>query len=207
MQTERGFDRLVAFTDAVVAIAITLLVLPLVESAREAHPGPVVQFLRTNASSLFTFTLSFVVIAGFWRRQHRLFESVNGYSPALIWATMLWLFGIVFLPLPTQLLGGAVDDDRGAHALYIGTLLLTTVAGLLQQWLIRSSSLKKPGADVVLAPALVATGLMTIALVASVAVPALGLWPLLLLALGDPLLRLGRRLRRRTPRPVVDAAE
>ena len=207
MQTERGFDRLVAFTDAVVAIAITLLVLPLVESAREAHPGPVVQFLRTNATSLFTFTLSFVVIAGFWRRQHRLFESVTGYTAALIWATMLWLFGIVFLPLPTQLLGGAVDDDRGAHALYIGTLLLTTVAGLLQQWLIRSSSLKKPGADVVLAPALVATGLMTIALVASVAVPALGLWPLLLLALGDPLLRLGRRLRRRTPRPVVDAAE
>jgi uncharacterized membrane protein len=206
MQSERGFDRLVAFTDAVVAIAITLLILPLVESAREAQPDPVVHFLHTNATSLFTFMLSFVVIAGFWRRQHRLFESVTGYTPALVWATMLWLFGIVFLPLPTQLLGKAVPDDRAAHALYIGTLLLTTVAALLQQWLIRGSSFKKPGADVSLAPALVTTGLMTVALVASVAVPAFGLWPLLLLALADPLLRWGRRLRRRPPGSVVDAA-
>jgi hypothetical protein len=52
----------------------------------------------------------------------------------------------------------------------------------------------------------VTTGLMTVALVASVAVPAFGLWPLLLLALADPLLRWGRRLRRRPPGSVVDAA-
>jgi uncharacterized membrane protein len=143
MQTERGLERLVGFTDAVVAIAITLLVLPLVESARDVHTS-VADFLSSNTTSLFTFALSFVVIAGFWRVQHRRFESVTGYNPPLVWATMLWLFAIVFLPLPTELLGGAVDDDRGAHALYIGTMVLSMVAGVLQAWVIRWRALTEP---------------------------------------------------------------
>jgi uncharacterized membrane protein len=193
MQTERGLERLVGFTDAVVAIAITLLVLPLVESARDVHTS-VADFLSSNTTSLFTFALSFVVIAGFWRVQHRRFESVTGYNPPLVWATMLWLFAIVFLPLPTELLGGAVDDDRGAHALYIGTMVLSTVAGLLQEWVIRRSPALRAGLAGSLVPALVTTAIMVLALAASVAVPALGLWPLLLLLLTEPVLRLGRRL-------------
>ena len=95
MQTERGFDRLVNFSDAVVAIAITLLVLPLVDSAREFHDGNVADFLALNADGLFTFALSFVVIGNFWRLQHRLYESLTGYNAALLWATLLRPFIIV----------------------------------------------------------------------------------------------------------------
>jgi uncharacterized membrane protein len=197
MQTERGFDRLVNFSDAVVAIAITLLVLPLVEAARGAHDIRVVDFLARNGESVFTFALSFVVIARFWRVQHRMFESVTGYNAPLLWATLLWLFSIVFLPFPTELLGATPDGDAGAHALYIGTMLLTTVATLLQVWVIRRSpALQAEGArDVVtLAPALATTAIMATALVVSVGVPAIGLWSLFLLLLTDPLVRLIQRV-------------
>jgi uncharacterized membrane protein len=196
MQTERGFDRLANFSDAVVAIAITLLVLPLVDSAREFHDGNVAGFLALNADGLFTFALSFVVIGNFWRLQHRLYESLTGYNAALLWATLLWLFSIVFLPFPTELLGAAADSDRGADALYIGTMLLTSIASLLQVWVIRRSlALQAEAArgTVTLAPALMTTTIMAVALVLAVGVPAVGLRSLLLLLLTDPLLRLLHR--------------
>jgi uncharacterized membrane protein len=65
MKTTRGLDRLVFFTDAVTAIAITLLILPLVDSveraAGEGHSAA--QFIGDNLSQLAAFGLSFVVIA------------------------------------------------------------------------------------------------------------------------------------------------
>lgn len=58
-------DRLVFFTDAVAAIAITLLVLPLVDSVTEAaHDGlSVEQFIGNNVAAISGFALSFLVIA------------------------------------------------------------------------------------------------------------------------------------------------
>jgi uncharacterized membrane protein len=78
VRTERGLERLIFFSDAVVAIAITLIVLPLVDSAREVAHMSTSKFLSENAYALTAAGISFVVISSFWREHHRLFERATG---------------------------------------------------------------------------------------------------------------------------------
>ena len=98
MQREAGFRRLVGFSDAVVAIAITLLVLPLVDSASSIGNESLSMFFHHNQTKLWAFALSFAVIGSFWWGQHQLFERVRAYNGVLVWGMFLWLLGIVFLP-------------------------------------------------------------------------------------------------------------
>lgn len=188
--TDRGLDRLVNFSDAVVAIAITLIILPLVDTAQEYGGEPITEFLGANATGLAAAALSFVVIASFWRDHHRLFERTTGYSRALVSLNFVWLAGIVFLPLPTVLIVDASGEDRGAAMLYIGTMLVSMVAVRLQQLVIdRDGLLSEQAASqprsrlLMWAP----TALMLLAFVLAALVPGLGTKALLLLLLSLPL--------------------
>jgi uncharacterized membrane protein len=67
METQRGFDRLVDLSDVVVAIAATLLVLPLVDIAGEIDKGDLGSLFVDHWQQLFAFVLSFAVICRFWR--------------------------------------------------------------------------------------------------------------------------------------------
>lgn len=91
MHTERGLDRLVNFSDAVVAIAITLLVLPLVDLPKELSAKPFRDVISDNSWSLIGFGLSFLVIARLWRYHHAIFERVRDYNAPLIWLNLTWL--------------------------------------------------------------------------------------------------------------------
>ena len=135
MRTERGLGRLVGFSDGVVAIAITLLVLPLVTAATEVTTDAWT-FLVANAYQLFVFVLSFAVIGRFWIVHHQTYENVIGYRPAMLWATLFWLLTIVLLPFPTQLLASSDHQSPLVYCLYIGTMLATALASLLQQSII-----------------------------------------------------------------------
>ena len=84
-------ERLVFFADA--AIAITLLVLPLVD----AVPGAVAQHLdpaeliSENQKKIYSFLLSFAVIARLWVAHHHVFEQVKSYSRPLMVANFGWV--------------------------------------------------------------------------------------------------------------------
>ena len=67
LMEEDSAERLKAFTDAVVAIAMTLLILPLMESVTDVggEGGGVAEWLDDHAGQLFGFALSFVMIATF----------------------------------------------------------------------------------------------------------------------------------------------
>lgn len=69
-RTPHGFSRMVNFCDAVVAIAITLLILPLVDAAGSIGSLSVRGLFVQNAFRLFVFVLSFAVIGNFWLIHH-----------------------------------------------------------------------------------------------------------------------------------------
>lgn len=128
-------DRLVFFTDAIVAIAATLLILPLVDEAttwfREDKAHTTSGFLGEARPGLIAFAISFVVIVRMWSAHHRLFARVVATDRHLITLDLFWALTIVFLPLPTQITALAGDDDRVAVGLYIGTMLASSVLMLL----------------------------------------------------------------------------
>lgn len=117
-------ERLVLFTDAVTAISITLLILPLVDlvpEAASAHEGAS-EVITGHLDQVWSFLLSFVVVANIWREHHRAFSSVTKLTrPLTVW-NMGWLLSVVVLPLPTEMIG-TFGRDRCVGAFYYSTLL------------------------------------------------------------------------------------
>lgn len=200
MGTEHGLRRLVNFSDAVVAIAITLLILPLVDSASSSGQGGLAPFVDHHGTQFFAFALSFAVIGSFWWGQHQMIEHVTGYNRLLVAGIFLWILSIVFLPFPTELLSSARNGGQGVHALYVGTLFLAAVGVLLQQWaIVRAPELQaeghRDGAD--LSAAVILSVLMAVIFLLVIVLPTIGLWALLLLLLSRPLEKLSHNRRRR----------
>ena len=81
-ERHRDLERLLTFVDAVVAIAITLLVLPLAEIGQEVGDGGAAELLQAHTDDLLGFVLSFVVIARLWLAQHHTVSSLERQSPA-----------------------------------------------------------------------------------------------------------------------------
>jgi uncharacterized membrane protein len=205
-ERKRGVERIIAFSDAVVAIAATLLVLPLVDAAIEIKRVDIGELLSENGDRLFVFVLSFAVICRFWLIHHRMYEHVVDYTPALIQINFVWLLSIVFLPFPTQLLGSTPHRQPLIYGLYIGTMFVTTATAAAAQWIIaRSPRVEPPSAQASASvdPGFVTAGAMAVALLVAVTVPQIGLWSLFLLFAGGLLDRfIGARGR--GARPVGD---
>jgi uncharacterized membrane protein len=200
MRSEAGFRRLVNFSDAVVAIAITLLILPLVDSASNIGATGLGHFLAGNRPKLLAFVLSFAVIGRFWWAQHATFERLKSYNTMLVGGMFLWLFSIVFLPLPTEILGASRSGGRAVDGLYVGTLLVTAIAGLIQA----VAAVRNPELQVEAERGTMTTDgyaslalLTAIALVIALAVRPIGLYGVLALILQWPLERLFADFRAR----------
>ena len=192
MRTERGLDRLVTFLDAIVAIAITLLVLPLVDVLASAEAGADLGSVVAEEVAQFgTFLLSFVVISRLWLVHHRLVETVGSYDDAFLVANLAWSCTVVLLPFATQVMA-LFGTDRAAVATYIGTITassacLSTIAVLV--W--RRPHLRESRTHVPPRPTggLVTTGTLVVALVVGVLVPSVNYFALLLLFLTGPVER------------------
>ena len=200
VRTDRGLDRLITFLDAVVAIAITLLVLPLVDVLPdEGATVPLPDLLADEAGRFGAFALSFAVIAQLWLVHHRIVERVGSYDWPFVLVNLLWTLTIVLLPFATEV-AAVYDDERLAIATYVGTMTLSSAClTLLTVLLVHRPYLRRPGADPReddLLNALLTTGTFGVALVLGVAVPGIGYLALLLLFLTEPVRRLlARRAR------------
>jgi uncharacterized membrane protein len=121
----RQFERLVFFSDAVFAIAITLLVLDL-----KAPPG----LLDGRAwqeifPKVLGFGISFFVIGIYWMAHHELFGSLEKEDGPLKVANLMFLASIVFLPFPTSVIAGRVNSTPSVifYALSVASVGLLLV--------------------------------------------------------------------------------
>lgn len=205
MQTGRGFERLVNFTDAVVAIALTLLVLPLVEIPAEFRDGEGIAAIWDRYDQQFwTFLLSFAVIWKLWQAHHALLEYFRGYDRLVVALHMVWLFTIVVLPFTTELVSSQIALS-GSVPVYLINLLVSTAAllGLELRGRANPTLLHAENPEVrrMLAEQVRPTTQIIIALAVAVSFvrPVFGLWTLLLLTVDN---LIDRRLIRRRPATV-----
>jgi uncharacterized membrane protein len=192
-ERERDLDRFLTFIDAIVAIAITLLVLPLVELPAEADEyDSVGGLLRDHQADIWAFLLSFVVVSRFWFAQHRAVRHLVGYHGRVAGLLMLWALTIVFLPFPT----GLVAESGGSAVtklLYIGTMVVSTaLMSVVQAFLARHRELVDGEVGPSATAGIATTAMLLLALALTLLVPATSYYPLLLL-LADPLAYRWRR--------------
>jgi uncharacterized membrane protein len=116
-------ERLVFFSNAVIAIAITLLALNL----KVQHAGPDFSFADiANAWHTFgAFFLSFAIIAVFWINHHRFFVYIKDIDPKIMTYNMCWLLFIVLLPFTTSLISSDFFNKPAVFLYSINVLLVT----------------------------------------------------------------------------------
>jgi uncharacterized membrane protein len=101
-----GLERLVFFSDAVIAIGITLLAIDL----RLPHtPGltnhGLLGLLRDMVPRFVAFVISFAVIGVYWAAHHRMFRFIAAFDQGLILLNLLFLFFVALLPFLTSVVG------------------------------------------------------------------------------------------------------
>jgi len=122
----RSVDRLIFFSDAVTAIAITLLAidLPVPQGATAAAFW---SSARHNDGQYLAFLVSFVTIAAAWSDHHDAFRHIRRSDPWLRNVNMIWLLMIVLMPSATKLLSENGNDDLTVHAFQWGFYALLQV--------------------------------------------------------------------------------
>jgi len=197
-------ERLKAFTDAVVAIAMTLLILPLMDSVSSAEQPTAGAWIVAEWPNLLTFLLSFVLIAEFWLSHHRIFARVERVDERLIWLTVLWMLTIVWLPVATAITG-TFEPDPIQTVLYVGSLTLTSlVLTLTRVYVLRHPRLHNEKPERLregITVGIILTILFATSMVLMLLFPQVGYFWLFGLFLARPVRHLIRRLSGRAPQP------
>ena len=105
LRKEFQLERLILFSDAVFAIAITLLVLeikvPEAATKAELNDKHLLNALGDRIPQFTGFIVSFLLIGQYWIVHHRMFSFVKNYTNSLIWLNLFYLFGVVLMPFST----------------------------------------------------------------------------------------------------------
>lgn len=139
LDDEVGLERLVFFSDAVFAIAITLLALEirLPEDIAQAGNTDLLNSLFSVWPKYLGFIVSFLSIGNFWIIHHRQYRFIKRYDTRLMFINLLVLMSVAFIPFPT-----AVISENGNRTATILYALSTSVVGLLSALLWAYASYK-----------------------------------------------------------------
>jgi uncharacterized membrane protein len=141
---ERGLDvdRLVYFSDAVFAIAMTVLVLsihlPSVPGQRLGH------VLRQLVPSIWSYFLSFAVLGLFWLAHHRMFHYVQRVDAVTLRLNLALLALIAILPFPTEVLGTYGNHPLGTMVYASAVTSVGTAHAVLWWHVSRTAGLLRP---------------------------------------------------------------
>lgn len=109
LRGEKAVDRLLNFSDAVVAVAITILALPLVDIAGPTEGQNVLGVLSAHLGQIITFATTFLVVAIMWNIHNRVMNYLSAYDMVVFWLNVAWLIGFVLLPWPAAMHGSGAD--------------------------------------------------------------------------------------------------
>jgi len=127
MRTNIGSERLIALTDGVVAVIITIMVLEL----KPPH-GADFASLRELAPTFVSFVLSFIYVAIYWNNHHHFFRLVPHVRSSIMWANLNLLFWLALIPFAT-----AWMDEHGDApvpiAVYGAVLLMCAISWRIMQ--------------------------------------------------------------------------
>lgn len=138
----RAFDRFVNFTDAVVAIAITLMVLPLLDISGPGPDETVWQVLSKNAGPLFAFAIAFTIVARNWLVHNQIVNAMRAYDPTVFWLNIGWIAAIALAPWVTAMYGSADAFNEGGEGfggtgvLFFALLSVITGISVILGWYI-----------------------------------------------------------------------
>jgi len=137
-------DRLEAFSDGVMAVIITIMVL-------EIRPPRLdtLQSLCLTLPNVALYALSFVFIGIYWNNHHHMLRASKGINGLAMWANLFLLFWLSLVPFATEWLGRN-PKAVGPTVLYSVVLLMDAIAyTLLQRALLHVNGKKTPFADAV----------------------------------------------------------
>jgi uncharacterized membrane protein len=124
---EFQIERLILFSDAVFAIAITLLAIEI--KVPEFHEQSVTDHdllhsLGHMIPKFIGFLVSFFIIGQYWTIHHRLFGFVEDYNLRLLWLNLIFLLGIVIMPFTTAFYSEYVTYDlKTPVVFYVGNII------------------------------------------------------------------------------------
>ena len=138
-----GKNRLEAFSDGVLAIIITIMVLEL-----KVPRGTDLAVLAPLLPGFLSYVLSFVYLGIYWNNHHHMLHTVNRVSGGILWANLYLLFWLSLFPIATGWMG---ENHFAAvpTALYGFVLLMAAIA----YWLLQRSIIASQGRDSLLARA------------------------------------------------------
>ena len=139
-----GKDRLAAFSDGVIAIIITIMVLEL-----KVPHGADWKVLIGLLPNFLSYVLSFVYLAIYWNNHHHLLHTVTRVDGLILWANSHLLFWLSLIPAATAWMGDNLLAPVPT-AVYGGALLMPAIA----YYLLQKAIIRKQGTDSMLAGAL-----------------------------------------------------
>ncbi|MBO0470356.1 DUF1211 domain-containing protein [Enterococcus sp. DIV0242_7C1] len=127
-------SRLEAFTDAVIAIVMTILVLELHQPTTDTLAG-----LVGIEKKLFIYVVSFVMLAIYWNNHHHMFQLVHKINGRVLWANNFFIFTLTLVPFATAWVGDFIDSLVPQLTYGIVTLIANCAYLILTKELIRAN--------------------------------------------------------------------
>ena len=123
-------NRLEAFSDGVIAIIITIMVLELKQPV-----GDRLKDLSALIPTLLAYFLSFMFIAIYWVNHHLMFQRANKINLKILWCNIIWMFVMSFIPFTTAWVG-TYPTSWAPLAIYFLDMTLASITFHLMYYLI-----------------------------------------------------------------------
>ena len=141
---ELGTARVEGFSDAVMAVIITIMAFEL-----RAPRGATLDAVRDQLPGLLVYVLSFVFVGIYWNNHHHLLRAADRVSGAVMWANLFLLFWLSLIPVLTEWLRDEYRHALPAAAYGAAALAAGLAYSILQRTLIQANGRESPVAKAI----------------------------------------------------------